>query len=263
MKRIVFLGYGIVCYLMFQVVYTCLACFVENFALPKTIDSVPVASDAAAVAGSTTWGAAVAIDVVLLLLFGLQHSVMARPWFKQAWTKIVPQEIERSTYVLISNLTLLLMMWQWRAIPLVVWDVPGTAVRVLLIAISVVGWLIVPTVSLMINHFDLFGVRQVWLQWRGRKYSSLPFGVPMLYRYMRHPLYVGFALALWATPTMTVGHLLMAGVLTGYMVLASKIEERDLVNHFGALYADYRRQVPAFVPRIMGKKDRRQQTAQW
>ncbi len=247
MKRIAFFVYGITCYLMFFAVYAYMAGFVGNFLVPKSIDSAP---------GEESLAAAVAIDVALLLLFGVQHSIMARQRFKQVWTKIVPQSIERSSYVLISNLTVIFVIWQWRAVPIVIWDAPG-AWRYLLWALFAAGWLLVPAVSLMISHFDLFGVRQVWLYLRGKDYAALPFRTPMLYGVVRHPLYVGFFMAFWMTPTMTVGHLLLAGIWSAYMVLASKIEERDLVNHFGRTYEDYRRQVPAFVPRMMPWHDRR------
>jgi protein-S-isoprenylcysteine O-methyltransferase Ste14 len=240
MRRSICFAYGICCHLMFLVVYAYMAGFVGNFFVPKSIDSAP--------RNSIGW--AVTVDLALLLLFGLQHSVMARPKFKRIWTKIVPQPIERSTYVLLSNLAIILLMWQWRSIPFTLWDVPGEFGRILMIALFATGWILVPTVSLMIDHFDLFGTRQVWLHLKGREYKPLPFHTPMFYGYVRHPLYVGWFLAFWMTPTMTVGHLLFAGTLTGYMVLASKIEERDLVDHFGRLYEDYRRQVPAFVPRI-------------
>ncbi len=206
MKKIAFFVYGITCYLMFSAVYAYMAGFVGNFLVPKSIDSVT-----AGTTESESVSAAVVIDVALLLLFGVQHSVMARQGFKRVWTKIVPQEIERSTYVLISNLTVMLVLWQWRAIPIVVWDATG-AWRYLLWALFATGWLLVPTASLMISHFDLFGLRQVWLHMQGKDYSSLPFRTPMLYGVVRHPLYVGWLMAFWMTPTMTVGHLLLAGI---------------------------------------------------
>jgi protein-S-isoprenylcysteine O-methyltransferase Ste14 len=184
-----------------------------------------------------------------MAVFGLQHSVMARPWFKRAWTRIVPEPIERSTYVLVSCAVLGLLMWQWRSLDSVVWNVENPIGRGVVWALFAAGWLTVPLVSLMINHFDLFGTRQVWLYLLGRPYSSLPFRTPLLYNRIRHPLYVGFALAFWATPTMTAGHLLFAGVLTGYMILAAHLEERDLVEYFGDKYRDYSRRVPMFVPR--------------
>ena len=194
--------------------------------------------------------AAVAIDLILLALFAVQHSVMARPAFKRIWTRIVPHPIERSTYVLASNLVTVLLMWQWRGIDTVLWDVRQPVFRAAAWALFAIGWLLVPLVTLLIDHFDLFGTRQVWLHLQGRQYEPLPFRVPVLYKQVRHPLYIGWTIAFWATPTMTAGHLLFAVVLTGYMALAACIEERDLVSHFGEQYENYRRRVPMFVPRL-------------
>ncbi len=241
MTRVAFFSYSIICYLLFFATYAYMAGFVGNYVVPKSID-VPAAADPV--------GWAVAINLALVGVFALQHSVMARPAFKAVWTRLVPHPIERSTYLLFSCLVLALLMWQWRPIDAVVWSVPSGVGYYLLTGLFAVGWLMVPTVSLMINHFDLFGVRQGWLHLRGRENTPLPFGTPMLYAHMRHPLYVGWFLAFWATPSMTVGHLLFAGSLTLYMVLASKVEERDLVRHFGRMYEEYRRHVPAFVPRL-------------
>jgi protein-S-isoprenylcysteine O-methyltransferase Ste14 len=224
---------------MFFAVYAYMAGFVGNFLVPKSIDSTPVESV----------GGAIAVDAALLLLFGIQHSVMAREGFKRAWTKLVPSAIERSTYVLVSNLAVMLLMWQWQSLPATVWNVEGAG-RYVLWGLFATGWLLVPLASLMISHFDLFGLRQVWLHWRGQEYQSLPFHTPMLYRFVRHPLYVGWFTAFWMTPTMSAGHLLFAGILSAYMVAASRVEERDLVNHFGGLYEDYQQTVPAFVPRF-------------
>jgi protein-S-isoprenylcysteine O-methyltransferase Ste14 len=215
-----------------------MAGFVGNFLVPKSIDTV--------VPGSTT--AAIVINVLLLIAFSLQHSVMARPAFKRIWTRIIPEPIERSTYVLLSCAVTALLMWQWRGLDYVIWDVRQPLLRTLLWIAFVAGWFLVPFVSLLISHFDLFGTRQVWLHLRGQKYKSLPFRVPSLYKHMRHPLYVGWTIAFWATPTMTVGHLLFAVMLTGYMGVAALIEERDLIAHFGRQYEEYRRHVPMFIP---------------
>jgi protein-S-isoprenylcysteine O-methyltransferase Ste14 len=239
MRRWLFFVYGVACHLLFLGTFVWMAGFVGNFLVPKSIDS--------AVPGST--GKAILINVLLLVLFALQHSVMARPAFKRAWTRIIPQEIERSTYVLVSCAVTFLLMWQWRGIDQVVWNVQQPMLRGLLWSLFAIGWLLVPLATLVINHFDLFGTRQVWLYLRGREYESLPFQVPSLYKHVRHPLYVGWAIAFWATPTMTAGHLLFASVLTGYMGLATVFEERDLVSHFGDQYESYRRHVPRFVPR--------------
>jgi protein-S-isoprenylcysteine O-methyltransferase Ste14 len=238
MRRTLFFGYGLACYLLFFATYAYLACFVGNLFVPRTIDSGPTAPLA--------WAAA--IDVVLLLVFGLQHSVMARPAFKAAWTKIVPQAIERSTYVLASCLALIALMWLWRPLDIVIWNVSHPVGWWLAMALFATGWLLVPLISLAINHFDLFGMRQVWLHLMGRPYSPLAFRTPLPYNLVRHPLYIGWGIAFWATPTMSLGHLLFAALLSAYMVAASRVEERDLIAHFGHVYEDYRRRVPAFVP---------------
>jgi methanethiol S-methyltransferase len=240
MKRWLFFVYGVGCYLMFLAVYAYMAGFVGNFLVPKSIDS-PTGGPL---------GIAIAVNVLLLGLFAAQHSIMARPGFKRIWTRIVPTPIERSTYVLIANLVTILVMWQWRGIDAIVWDVQTPALRYTLWGLFAVGWLLVPAVSLMINHFDLFGTRQVWHYLRKRDYQPLKFRTPMLYARVRHPLYIGWMTAFWATPTMTVGHLLFAGVLTGYMLAAAVVEERDLIAYFGQHYENYRRRVPMFFPRL-------------
>lgn len=186
--------------------------------------------------------------MLLLVLFALQHSVMARPGFKKVWCKVVPRPIERSTYVMITNLITILMLWQWQGMGDPVWDLQSPGLRIVMWVLFAIGWLLVPVVSLMIDHFDLFGTRQVWFYLRGKEYTYLPFRVPFLYRFVRHPLYVGWMMAFWFTPTMSKGHLLFAVVQTVYMVIAAVIEERDLVGHFGEKYETYRRQVPMFVP---------------
>jgi methanethiol S-methyltransferase len=245
MRRWSFFVYGVFCHLLFLATYAYMAGFVGNLWVPKSLDSAP-ANDLFA-AG---------IDVLLIGLFGLQHSIMARPWFKRIWTRLVPEPIERSTYVLISCVAVFLLIWQWRGLDANIWNVEHPVGRGLLWALFAVGWLMVPAVSLMINHFDMFGTRQVWLYLRGRPYVSLPFRTPLLYSRMRHPLYVGWAVAFWATPTMTLGHLLSAGAMTLYVIVAARIEERDLVDHYGDTYRAYQRRVPAYVPRF-GEGDSR------
>lgn len=240
MKRWSYLAYGLAMYVLFLAVYAYFAGFVGNFLVPKSIDS-PVTSAAAP---------AVAINLLLVGVFAVQHSVMARPAFKRWWTRIVPQPIERSTYLLAANLVTMLLIWQWRPIDTVVWDVQQPVARTVLWVLFAAGWLSVPVVSLLINHFDLFGLRQVWLHFQGRPYTPLPFRTPLAYAHVRHPLYLGWALAFWATPTMTLGHLLFAGSLTVYMVLAAVVEESDLIAHFGHHYHQYRQHVPMFVPRL-------------
>jgi protein-S-isoprenylcysteine O-methyltransferase Ste14 len=241
MKRLMFFLYSVGCYVMFFIVFAYMAGFVANLIVPKSIDTAtgPV-------------GVAVVIDMLLLELFAAQHSIMARPAFKRVWTRYVPEVIERSTYVLASNLVVMLLMWQWRGIDVIVWDVRQPVMRAALWGLFAVGWLLVPAVSFMLYHFDLFGIRQAWLHLKGQAYEALPFRVPLLYKWVRHPLYIGWTIAFWATPTMTAGHLLFAVVLTVYMALAAQIEERDLVAHFGRLYEEYRRRVPMFVPRWKG-----------
>ena len=238
MRRWLFFVYGVTGHLLFLGIFAWMAGFVGNFLVPKTIDST--------MPGSI--GSAILINLSLLALFAVQHSVMARPAFKRVWTRIVPQPIERSTYVWASCAVTILLMWQWRGIDHVIWDVQQPMLRGLLWGLFAVGWLLVPVVSLLINHFDLFGTRQVWLHLRGHDYEGLPFRVPSLYKHVRHPLYIGWAISFWATPTMTAGHLLFAGVLTVYMGVAAIFEERDLIAYFGHQYEDYRRSVPMFVP---------------
>jgi protein-S-isoprenylcysteine O-methyltransferase Ste14 len=214
--------------------------FVGNLFVPRTIDS----------GAEGSLGAAIVINSLLIAAFGLQHSIMARPAFKRVWTKIIPQPIERSTYVLLSCVVTIVLMWQWRGLDVLVWNVQFPLLRTAMWSLFAAGWLLVPVVSLLINHFDLFGTRQVWLHLRGREYTSLPFRVPMFYKHVRHPLYIAWAIAFWATPTMTIGHLLFAGLMTGYMGLAALIEERDLIAHFGQQYEAYRGHVPMFFPRM-------------
>lgn len=251
MRRWLFFIYGVVCHLLFLAVFAYMAGFVGDVFVPKSIDSV--------VGGSVT--SAIGINVLLLVVFGVQHSVMARPGFKQLWTRVIPEPIERSTYVLASCIVSFLLMWQWRGIDYVVWNAQQPLLRGLLWGLFAIGWLLVPIVTLLINHFDLFGTRQVWLYLHGRDNESLPFREPWLYKYVRHPLYIGWALAFWATPTMTVGHFLFAGVLSGYMGLATLFEERDLITYFGEQYEDYRRRVPRFIPRWNAVAMPRPQTA--
>lgn len=240
MKRWLFFLYGVACHLWFVVTFAWLAAFVGNFYLPKTIDTPTT--------GSTEF--AVAINLLLLGLFAAQHSIMARPAFKTIWTRFISQPIERSTYVLIANMVTTLLMVGWRGMNTVIWDIQQPVLRGAMWGLFASGWLMVFLVSLMISHFDLFGTRQVWLYLRGRQQEPLPFRVPLLYKRVRHPLYIGWAIAFWATPTMTTGHLLFAGLMTGYMGLAALIEERDLIAYFGQQYEQYRRQVPMFIPRL-------------
>src|SRR5262245_4067817 len=239
MKRILFFAYGVASHLMFLAVFAYMAGFVGNLVVPVTID----APDA-----GFAWGAGLG-NSALIALFGLQHSIMARPRFKTWWTRIVPREIERSTYVLVSNVLMVMLISLWQPLGPKVWHVENEVGRAALWTLFAAGWLMVPLVSLLINHFDLFGTRQVWLQLRRTAYSHLPFRTPGIYKVIRHPFYVGWMVAFWATPTMSLGHLLFAGLMTTYMLAAIPFEERDLVDVFGERYRAYRREVPALVPR--------------
>jgi protein-S-isoprenylcysteine O-methyltransferase Ste14 len=212
--------------------------FVAGVWVPKTIDA----------GGSAGLGTAILVDAAVLLLFALQHSGMARPAFKRWWTRIVPQPIERSTYVLLASLALALVFVFWQPIPEVVWNVQFEPARVALWTLFGIGWAVVFTSTFMIGHADLFGLRQVWNQLRDRKPAADRFRVPGLYRVVRHPIMMGFLIAFWATPVMTVGHLLFAGATTSYILVAVQLEEHDLIDRFGERYMEYRRQVPAFFP---------------
>jgi protein-S-isoprenylcysteine O-methyltransferase Ste14 len=243
MKRILAFAYGIVCYGAFFATFLYAIGFLGNFGVPKSIDSNPEGSVAAALA----------IDAGLLALFALQHSVMARPWFKRAWTRLVPEPVERSTYVLFSSVALLFMFWQWRAIGGVVWDVGGGPVRTVVMGLYAAGLLIVLLSTFLINHFDLFGLRQVSLYLVGREYTQMSFRTPFFYRYVRHPLYVGWLLTFWAAPVMTAAHLFFAMMTTAYILVAIRFEEADLLAAHGEKYQQYRKQVPMMVPTLGGK----------
>lgn len=240
MHRIGVFIYGVIAYLCFFATFLYAVGFVGDFAVPRSIDS----------AAAGPLGVAVVVDVLLLALFALQHSVMARPAFKRWWTRIVPEPAERSTYVLASSLALLLLFTQWRPIGGVVWQVENPLGQTVLYALFAAGWLTVLVTTFLINHFDLFGLRQVWLHLLGKPYRPLGFVTPGPYRHVRHPLYVGWLLAFWATPTMTLAHLLFAVATTSYILIAIRFEERDLAQMHGAQYVAYRRRVPMLVPRI-------------
>lgn len=237
LSRITAFVYGVVCYLVFFATFLYAIGFLGNFIVPKSIDSGP----------ESPFLYALAINTILLALFALQHSVMARPWFKAAWTRIVPSSVERSTYVLLSSLALLLLFWKWEPMGGVIWNVTNPDGQLALNALYGLGVIIILAATFLINHFDLFGLRQVWLNLRGIPYTNLSFSTPGMYRIVRHPLYVGWLLMFWAAPLMTVAHLVFTLGTTAYIFIAIRFEERDLVR-FHKEYAEYRRQVPMIVP---------------
>ena len=244
--RIVYFAYGCMAYLIFLATFLYAIAFVGGFGVPKTLDG----------AATDPFLSALLVDAGLLAVFAVQHSVMARPWFKRAWTQIVPWAIERSTYVLFASLALALLMWQWRPLGGIVWDVDAPAVRAAIWVAFAYGWLQVLVMTFLIDHFDLFGLRQVWLHLMGRQYTRVHFATPAPYRVIRHPLYLGFMIAFWAAPTMSITRLVFAVATSAYMLIAIQFEEHDLVHEHGASYENYRRHVPMIVP---GRRRQQQQ----
>jgi methanethiol S-methyltransferase len=237
-KRVAAFVYGLICYAVFFGTFLYAIGFVGNLIVPKSMDS----------GRAEPLLRALLINVGLLGVFALQHSAMARPGFKRAVSGVIPAPIERSTYVLASSLALGLLFWQWRPMGGAVWDVEAPTGRLLLHAVCAAGWLTVLATTFLINHFDLFGLRQVWLYLRGKPNTPITFRTPGPYRLVRHPLYVGWLLAFWGTPTMTVAHLVFALATTGYILAAIQLEERDLVGAHGEAYRRYRRSVPMLIP---------------
>lgn len=238
LKRLGTFIYGVISYFIFFGTFLYAVGFIGNIFVPKSIDS-----------GRTgLLSEALLIDAALLAIFAVQHSVMARPGFKRAWTRIVPKAAERSTYVLLSSAALILLFWQWRPIGGVIWDIDQPAIRTALYAICATGWLLVLSSTFLINHFDLFGLRQVYLYLIGREYTEIKFRTPVLYRHVRHPLYLGWLLAFWSTPVMTAAHLFFAIATTAYILLAIQLEEKDLVKVYGEEYRRYQKSVPMILP---------------
>lgn len=234
------LAYALACYLIFLATFLYAIGFVINRFVPKSIDTGP----------PKPFGQALGLNTMLLGIFGIQHSVMARPAFKRWWTHFVPQPIERSTYVLFSSLTLLLLFWLWHPMPDLIWNFENDLWVSAIWMLFVLGWIVVLISTCLIDHFDLFGLRQAWAYYRGKQYIPPPFRTPWLYQQVRHPIMVGFIIAFWSTPSMTVGHLLFSSVCTIYILAAIRFEEHDLGQAFGEDYRRYRQRVPAIVPRL-------------
>jgi protein-S-isoprenylcysteine O-methyltransferase Ste14 len=244
LKRILFFAYGLASYAVFFATFLYAIAFVGGCPLvPTTLDGPLTGS----------LGSAIAVNVLLLGIFAVQHSVMARRGFKERWTQIIPWSIERSTYVLAASLALILLFSQWRPIGIEIWTVENPAARAVLWTVFASGWGLVLLATFLINHFDLFGLRQVWLPLVGRHYTPVSLRTPRLYRHVRHPLYLGFVLAFWATPHMTLAHLLFALATTAYILIAIQLEERDLIAEHGEGYVTYRQKVPMLIPSLRAK----------
>lgn len=238
LKRVAVFVYGVACYGAFFSTFLYAIGFIGNLVVPKSIDSP----------AQMPFLYALGIDVLLLGIFAVQHSVMARPWFKRAWTRVVPEAAERSTYVLFPSLALIALFAFWQPLGGTVWDIRSPIARSLMYDLFGLGLGLVLMATFLINHFDLFGLRQVWLYLRGKPYTQLSFRTPLFYKYVRHPLYVGWLMAFWFTPTMTGAHLLFAIMTTAYMLMAIRWEEHDLIMVHGEKYARYRESVPMLVP---------------
>ena len=243
-KRVVIFVYGVASYGVFFATFLYAVGFIGNLVVPKAMDSP----------ARTPFLYALGIDVLLLGIFAVQHSVMARPWFKRAWTRVVPEPAERSTYVLLSSLALIALFTFWQPLGGTVWNIENPAALLVMYLLFGLGFVVVLIATFLINHFDLFGLRQVWLYLIGKPYTHLSFRTPLFYKYVRHPLYVGWLMAFWFTPTMSGAHLLFAITTTAYMLAAIRWEENDLVVLLGEKYARYRESVPMLVPSTRGYK---------
>ena len=236
--RVLAFLYGVTSYLIFFVTFLYAIGFVSDLVVPKTIDS----------GAPAPFLQALIINLGLMALFAVQHSVMARKEFKRWWTQFVPVSVERTTYVLFASLTLALLLWQWRPIPTVVWQIANPSLATSVTVLSFVGWTVVLTSTFLINHFELFGLQQVATNLLGQNVPAPRFRTPLYYKFVRHPIYLGFVIAFWSAPTMTLGHLLFATVTTAYIVIGATLEERDLIAVFGNEYRDYRKRVAMLIP---------------
>ena len=246
LKRLTIFAYGLVCYAVFFATFLYAIGFVGNFFVPRAIDGAP----------QVEFATALLIDLGLLGLFAVQHSLMARPFFKRWFTRLIPDSAERSTYVLFSSLALIALFVLWQPLGGTIWNVEDPTARAVLYTLFGFGWSLVLVSTFLINHFDLFGLRQIWLQLAGRPYTPLRFGTPGPYKLVRHPLYLGWFFAFWATPAMSVTHLVFALATTGYILIAIQLEERDLLTALGEDYRRYRERVPMIIPFTRSAKGR-------
>lgn len=242
--RVTILLYGIFCYLVFFATFLYAIAFLGDFGVPKSIDS----------GAQGPFIQALAVDALLLGLFAVQHSLMARPWFKRAWTRLIPPAAERSTYVLFASLVMIAIFWKWQPMGGLIWQLDSTIGRDFAYGIYAFGWALLLFATFLIDHFDLFGLRQVYLNFRGQEYTGLRFRTPLLYRYVRHPIYVGWLCIFWATPRMSVAHLVFAMATTAYILIAISWEESDLLRAHGEVYQRYREQVPKLIPTLVARR---------